>query len=549
MIAKRRDSKPSNSRAARLVKYMVAAEGSVDPRSWKRTADYILASKTNEWGEKVGGVRVTNCHTDDPAVATTLIEATQAANTRSKTDKTYHLIFSFPPGEEPDIKTLHKIEDELVASIGYADHQRISAVHIDTDHLHVHVAINKVHPKGFQNIEPFYDKLKLMEACDRLELEYGLQRTNHGLTGEKTKKEKLAERQATAEAHTGIETLTGYVTREVATAMHKAESWQELHDVLSGHGLQIKKRGAGLVIGNGELWVRASQCDRSFSLKSLTDRLGEFEQGVRPASKAYAPRPTQTHPSTSRLYEKYQGERQERGDARKRGLDQVRREREALKVQLNNWRIAQRMLVKAATKGPGRRVLLKAIAMKTKASRNNNNRGMNEKRQRVIAATASPSWMNWLMYQAQNGDAEALAVLRSRGITFGIGNTLTPRNPERSKDTVLKEPSPRINKDGSATYRTSDGGIVIDRKAQVQALKATSGAAMTALDLASKRFAGQALIVDGQDTFKSEVARLAGERGLNVRFVDAEMERTRKAAITKDKSKRRSKSTDRGMEL
>ena len=113
---------------ARLVKYVVAAQGGLDPRSWSRTADYMLDSGTSSRGEKVGGVRVTNCHTDDPAAATTLIEATQAANTRSKTDKTYHLVFSFPPGEEPDLKTLHKIEDELVAAIGYAD--QIGRAHV-----------------------------------------------------------------------------------------------------------------------------------------------------------------------------------------------------------------------------------------------------------------------------------------------------------------------------------------------------------------------------------------------------------------------------------
>ncbi|EPF6526302.1 relaxase/mobilization nuclease domain-containing protein, partial [Proteus mirabilis] len=132
-------------------------------------------------GEKVASYRVTNCGTDDPADAAILILATQGANTRSKTEKTYHLVYSFPPGERPDIEVLHAIEDELCEAIGFGDHQRVSAVHIDTDHLHVHVAINKVHPTGLQNIEPYYDKRRLMEACERLELKYDLQRTNHGL--------------------------------------------------------------------------------------------------------------------------------------------------------------------------------------------------------------------------------------------------------------------------------------------------------------------------------------------------------------------------------
>ena len=55
-------------------------------------------------------------------------------------------------------------------------------------------------------------------------------------------------------------------------------------------------------------------------------------------------------------------------------------------------------------------------------------------------------------------------------------------------------------------YSTIDGGMVIDRKTHIQALKATTGAALVALELASKRFEGQALIVEGAGQFRLEVA-------------------------------------------
>lgn len=542
MIAKRITSKAATSRMARLVRYVVAAEGGIDPRSWSRTADYILASKTNEWGEKVGGVRVTNCHTDDPAVATTLIEATQAMNTRSKTDKTYHLVFSFPPGEEPPLDVLRKIEDELVASIGYAEHQRVSAVHIDTDHLHVHVAINKVHPKGYQNIEPHFDKLKLMEACDRLELEHGLTRTNHGLTGERTK----AERESEKEAHTGIETLQSYVAREVAKPLMEAKSWQELHDALGSRGLTIKKRGAGLVIGSGKTWIKASAADRGLSLKALTDRLGEFQGPAKEPEKPYTPQPTQKTPSTAKLYRQYLSERQERLAARSQGLYQVRLESYHLNSQLQSWRMAQRLLVKVTMKGPSRRAALQMIKLQTTVARNNNKRAMAEKRRRVMAETAVHSWTDWLGTMAENGNSEALAILRSREGYAVPGNTLSPSAKTTGKNGILTKLSPRIDKRGRATYRTADGGVVIDRKDQVQAYKTTGESTLIALELASKRFTGKALVVEGHASFKEEVARLAGAQGLQVRFSDPGMEKTRQAAL---KPRQRGKSTDRSMEL
>ena len=55
------------------------------------------------------------------------------------------------------------------------------------------------------------------------------------------------------EAHAGVDSLIGYAAREVAPAMRRATSWQELHAALAEHGLQIKPRGAGLVIGDAGL--------------------------------------------------------------------------------------------------------------------------------------------------------------------------------------------------------------------------------------------------------------------------------------------------------
>lgn len=347
MIAHRINRERKASSPARLIKYMVAAKGGIDPTSWERTADYILdsANGTTE-GEKVGSYRVTNCGMDDPADAAILIQTTQAANTRSKAEKTYHFVYSFPPGEQPDLETLHAIEDELCAAIGLDEHQRVSAVHIDTDNLHVHVAINKVHPTGLQNIEPYYDQFRLMEACERLEVKHGLQRTFHGLEAkqryqnrdiellpakapeqrdslfrkhlrnaydlsiseppeaktlnglrklsdtrlqrqsvDKAEPVRIGAKVASVEAQSGIETLTGYAARELAPAMRGATSWQELHDAAAEHGPEVRQRGAGLVIGEPDLgiWAKASNVGRDLSMKALTDRLGPFQPSERQA--------------------------------------------------------------------------------------------------------------------------------------------------------------------------------------------------------------------------------------------------------------------------
>lgn len=635
MIAKRIPSRKATSSAARLVRYVVNAQGGLDPRSWSRTADYILDNaSTNAQGEKVGGVRVTNCGTDDPSAATLSIEAIQAANTRSKNDKTYHLVFSFPPGELPPLEVLHDIEDELVSAIGYTDHQRISAVHVDTDHLHVHVAINKVHPTGLQNIEPYYDKHRLMEACERLEIKHDLQRTDHGLEnindrrnrirlepeqrpddrdsrfraylrqsydlaltdppeaqtlnglrnlssvgmarttegaavllpgdardgveqrgkaltdsvrragdGDRAvagERRELTGRAADIEAHAGVETLAGYVSRDVAPAMRQATTWPALHAALAEHGLEIRARGAGLVIGEPSLglWARASDCGRDLSMKALTDRLGPFEQGrdgkpVRAGQRAaYAPRPRQAHPSTAHLFAQYQRERQSRIAARKAGLDRLRQEAKAKRDELRRWRATQRLVGKLG-KGASRKAVSATVRVQSAALQAQQKKAAAEQRKRFMAETTLPTWNEWLAQRASAGDVDALEVLRSREEReFRLrGDLLTAERADKARTVILDALKPVTRKDGAIAYKTVDGGMVIDRSRSVQAHTATTGAAFVALTIASQRFQGQALDVQGSDTFKVEVAQLAAIHKLDVRFADPAMEAARQAAL------------------
>ena len=600
MTAHRINRERKASSPARLNKYMVAAKGGIDPTSWERTADYILdsANGTTE-GEKVASYRVTNCGTDDPADAAILIQATQAANTRSKAEKTYHFVYSFPPGEQPDLETLHAIEDELCAAIGLDEHQRVSAVHIDTDNLHVHVAINKVHPTGLQNIEPYYDQFRLMEACERLEVEHGLQRTFHGLeakqrhqnrdiellpekapeqrdslfrehlrnaydlsiseppeaktlnglrklsdtrlqkqSADKAEPVRIGAKVASVEAQSGIETLTGYAARELAPAMRQATSWQELHDAAAEHGLEVRQRGAGLVIGEPDLgiWAKASNVGRDLSMKTLTDRLGLFQPSERQAEakanrKRYEPRPRRPdNPTTAGLFNQYQRERQAAILARRQGLDQIKRESAAFNAQVRQWSQTERMLLKVAGKGPTKRLMYGTIKQQADASRQKNRQSADARRQALFKQTTMPTWADWLTQQAERGNAEALAVLRDREerTRRWNGELLTADRADKAKAVVLDKLKPKARKDGTMTYSTIDGGMVIDRKTHVQAQKATTGAALVALELASKRFEGQALIVEGTDEFRLEVAQLAGMHGLKVTFTDPAMEQMRR---------------------
>lgn len=160
--------------------------------------DYLTDAQSKE--HRLGHVKLANCHADSVRDAISEVLATQQSNTRAKNDKTYHLIISFRAGEQLEQNLLSEIENRVCDSLGFNGHQRISAVHNDTDNLHIHVAINKIHPTRHTMHEPYAAYRTLAEQCEQLEKAFGLQQDNH--TPQQTHN---AARAADMERHSGIE--------------------------------------------------------------------------------------------------------------------------------------------------------------------------------------------------------------------------------------------------------------------------------------------------------------------------------------------------------
>src|SRR6266404_6147126 len=116
---------------------------------------------------RVGEVSITNCVSNDTTWAVREISATQQLNTRAISDRTYHLLVSLRAGENPDAQTLRVIEERFCKELGYAEHQRVSVVHHDTDNVHIHVAINKIHPATLTLHNPGCD-YKTLKICSSI---------------------------------------------------------------------------------------------------------------------------------------------------------------------------------------------------------------------------------------------------------------------------------------------------------------------------------------------------------------------------------------------
>lgn len=278
-------------------------------KSYSRLIDYLVNKQTD--CERVGRVTVSNCDGEEPISAVAEIAYTQSRNTRAKSDKTYHLVISFDSGEKPHDHVLDDIERELCLALGFEDHQRISVAHTDTEHFHIHLAINKIHPTKFTMNEPYRDFWKLGQACQMLEARHGLSITNH-----QTHTPGVSGGAANIDHHAQMQSLQTWMKANVLLPLQGCDDWEAFHTTLKSFGLEIVERGNGLVFRtlsseDAVIAIKASSIDRSLSKGRLVERMGEFVSApnLTVQVKSTYKKKLLGNPGSTNLFEQYKSER------------------------------------------------------------------------------------------------------------------------------------------------------------------------------------------------------------------------------------------------
>lgn len=333
---------------------------------------------------------------DDYDLAIKEVADTQALNTRTTQEKTYHLVVSFHPEDETRLtpEVFKAIEQRFADALGLSEHQRHCGVHVNTENMHMHVAYNLIHPEKLTRVEPWRDYIKRDKLCRELEKEYGLVIDNGR---DQVQEQGLGDRAAAMEAHTGRQSFEGY-TRDQGEAilalLENARSWEDAHQGFARYGLELKPRGAGLVVKNrhGRHVVKASAMHRDLSMKKLEARFGAFQQprGEMPESeRRYNAAPLQKAPNRNQLWQEFQEQRQ----IQKAILEEIHQKWELQRMELQRRPIARR------TRANLLKMLRQYEAEEIHAVRMNQGTG---------------NWLDFLRQKAGQGDETALAVLRSR---------------------------------------------------------------------------------------------------------------------------------------
>jgi len=487
--------------------------------SFSELVKYITADQGK--AERLGVVSITNCHSTNAGWAAREVCATQARNRRAESDKTYHLLLSFAPGEAVAPELLCDIEARVCAAVGYAEHQRISAVHHDTDALHIHVAINKIHPQRLTLHEPYRDYKTLAQISAQLEVEHGLQRVNHGA------RHQHAHNRANAMEHAGgMESLLGWIQRECAEQIRRAKTWGALHEVMQENGLELHERGNGLVITDrAGTMVKASSVARELSKAKLEAKLGRFEPppAEREAvpTRTYELRPMRSSIDTARLYQEYKVSQERSSISRASEWQRLReQQKRSIEAVLRTSRLKRAAIRLMGGSSWSKKLPYRLNHKTIQAQLQKIYQQYRRDRQRMYEKYRRRAWCDWLQEKATAGDSEALTALRARQRAASISQDALTGNAVQNGGPVLGVSADSVTKTGTLIYRVF-GTAIRDDGTRLQVSRgATPGALEAALRMATHRY-GERISVAGTPQFKERIAQIAASAKLPITFDDA----------------------------
>ena len=120
----------------------------VDSKQRRRAAEttaYIM-DKAHD-GEKLLDSGMVNCFSESMDGAQAEISADEKAY-QGQGDPVMHWIVSWQTGENPTPEQCRELANQFLADQGMADHKCVWALHGNTEHTHMHLAVLRVKPEA-----------------------------------------------------------------------------------------------------------------------------------------------------------------------------------------------------------------------------------------------------------------------------------------------------------------------------------------------------------------------------------------------------------------
>ena len=122
---------------------------------------------------RVGWVHTENlAGIENDILAARLMQETANYSERCK-KPVYHLSLNWHPDQDPSREQMIEAGQSVMKHLGLEEHQAVFVAHTDTDHKHLHLVINRVHPEKLIAWNMYRDQKKLSEWALQYERDHG----------------------------------------------------------------------------------------------------------------------------------------------------------------------------------------------------------------------------------------------------------------------------------------------------------------------------------------------------------------------------------------
>ncbi|CDY78039.1 IncP-type DNA relaxase TraI [Caballeronia glathei] len=379
-----------------------------------------------------------------------------------------HLIVSWPEHERPSYEAIFAAGRDVLKAFNLHEHQSLMAIHNDTDNLHCHIEVSRVHPDTYRSQHLPWMHRTLHRAAREIEIKNGWSHDD-GLfvvrilpDGQKAvvpntsyrnspdavnalRGEKAQRMAAWSDKPSLVQYCRERVNAEMARLLDSAAGWDAVHHLLDEHGMRLHKTGAQAfqleAINDAGRTVRLpiSQALRGIKLSAAESAMGSFEPSRAPITAETKPLGSQelheSHRTLKRDPVKRESRRFERAAERSALIERYRAAQEAVKsarfaidqqlAELAAWykvKSAARQAQAAAAKEAllrdepdsyERKCRRKALTVGTGIDRRLLKMEAQARREVILALRPAPlAWRTWLEAEAQAGDPAALKALR-----------------------------------------------------------------------------------------------------------------------------------------
>lgn len=228
-----------------------------------------------------------NLLVDDPRYVPALMRATAAKSKRVRSP-VYHYVVSWHHNEAPSDDYMRQVADVTCADLGLDEYQRLYVAHDDTEHRHVHIVVNRVHPETGKAWKTSHDYARIEQSLARQAESMGMD-IIPGRHNTRDRFEDVSRRPRSPEYWRGKRknlTVLPRWSREqeaanklaLKTLVDRSKSWSELRRALAANHHDIYRKGQGLAFSDGASTLKLSALGKDYRVAALEAR---FMQSLR----------------------------------------------------------------------------------------------------------------------------------------------------------------------------------------------------------------------------------------------------------------------------